>query len=515
MTKRRAAKRDPNDVRDLRVALYCRVSQDRDGTEKSVNEQEQEGRRWVTEHLALLADVYRDADLSASRFTTKQRPDFERLLRDIRSGKLDVVWFWELSRSSRRLGVFAELRDLCRDQGVLWVIRDRVYDPNDYAGMMTLGMLSVIGENESELTSLRVLRSKTASAVAGKPAGRVTYGYKRIYDPATGKPTARVPNIYDDGLAVADSPAAVVREIFDRVVAGDSIMAILRDLNDRGIPGPTGKPWSHTTILGVAKRRAYIGQRIHQGEIMEGITATWPPLIEPEVFWAAQQVLSDPNRVTYRPGRARHLLSNQIRCAVCGGRMRIASTRRPLRTGGHSARYLTYQCVYKSCTGIRVEDLDAYVQEVIVKWLSDPDVCAELTRGRDSAEAGRARADAAQLRADLAEWRQLAKAGKVTALTFAGVESDRLARIAEAEQREQASALPPVLVGNIGPQAEAGWERLDLAVKRQIITAVADIRIKPVGRGRKVHPAARIKGRWLLGDGGDWPPFAPDSDGAS
>src|SRR6266566_249527 len=116
-----AKRRDINDLSDLRVGLYCRVSLDNG---------------------------------------------------DIEAGELDVVWFWELSRSQRRLDVFARLRDLCREQSVLWVIRDRVYDPTNYADMMTLGMLSVIGENESEMTSLRVLRGKAASAARGRPGGR-------------------------------------------------------------------------------------------------------------------------------------------------------------------------------------------------------------------------------------------------------------------------------------------------------------------------------------------------------
>jgi hypothetical protein len=53
----RPSRRDPTDLAGLRVALYCRVSQDRYRTEKSVDDQEAEGRRWVSEHGAVLAGL--------------------------------------------------------------------------------------------------------------------------------------------------------------------------------------------------------------------------------------------------------------------------------------------------------------------------------------------------------------------------------------------------------------------------------------------------------------------------
>ena len=499
-TRRRpAARRDVNDLTDLRGGIYCRVSQDRDGTEKSTEDQEAEGRRWSGRQHVLLAEVYRDNDRSASRFATKDRPEFDRLLGDIEAGKLDVVWFWELSRSQRRLDVFASLRDLCRDMGVLWVIRDRVYDPANYADMMTLGMLSVIGENESEMTSQRVLRGKASSAAAGRPLGQIPYGYKRRYDERTKQLIAQEPDLWDgDGRAIEDSPAGIVREIFTRIAAGEPVMRIMRDLNDRGIPSPKrGGRWSHTVILSTAKRRAYIGQQVHRGEVLEGVTTVWPALIEPETFWAVQRVLSDPARQTSRPARAKWLLSNQIRCDECGGRMRVARNQR--KVNGAPFTYVTYQCTYKSCTGITASIADEYAEEVIIRYLSRPDVCAQVRDSADSAEVMHARADAEQLRTELAQLYRDIDDDKVSAVIGTQREKVLQKRIGEAEQRAEAVALPPVLRGNIGPQARAGWALLDLAVKRQIIADVADIRVRPVGRGRRVHPADRIVWTWLRG----------------
>ncbi len=45
--------------------------------------------------------------LSASRFATRDRPDYQRLLADISAGKLDVVVLWEASRGDRKLATCA------------------------------------------------------------------------------------------------------------------------------------------------------------------------------------------------------------------------------------------------------------------------------------------------------------------------------------------------------------------------------------------------------------------------
>ena len=515
MTKRRPSpKRDPNNLADLRVALYCRVSLDKGGDEKSVDDQEAEGLRWIDQHQATLVDTYRDPNRSASRFATKQRENFNRLLADIEAGKLDggAVWFWEASRSQRRLDVFATLRDLCRDHDVLWVIRDRVQDPSNTDDMAMAGVQAIFSESESEKTAQRVRRGKESSAQAGRPASSSPYGYRRIYDQVSRQLLQQQPDEWDgNGRALEDSPAWIVREIFERYAAGDGTIAITRDLNRRGIPASGGGRWAVTSVLMIAKNPAYISRRVHQGEVLKDVKGTWPPLVDEETFWAVQRVLSDPARRTWRPARARHLLSFVVRCDECGG---------PIVAKGSGVRAGTgvydYTC-REGHVGTLKAALDDYVQKRIVAWLSDPDVVADLEQRGDSAASRQARTDADQARVELEEWRSLAERGEISAPSFARAEKGLLKRIDEAERLAQAATLPPVLVGNVGPQAKAGWAQLDLAVKRQIITAVADIRLRPLGPGRyragvgsgrgrkgaRVPVRDRVEWRWLLGPGSE------------
>jgi site-specific DNA recombinase len=274
---RRAAKRDTNDLTGLRAGLYVRVSRDPDPDKKRKKEdvekyiakqtedQKKVGLEWARRTGVIVADVYSDPDFSASIFATKERPEFKRLRGDIEAGKLDAVWFWEHSRSQRRLDVFTDIRDLCQRMGVLWVIRDRVYDPDNYQDMLALGLFSLIGENESNQTSERVLRGKQSSAEKGLPPGRLPYGYRPVYDSRTRKFDRGEPDVFDgEDRPLENSPAWVVREIFTRLAAGNSARSIIMDLNARNVRTRYGKTWGVAQISYIAQNPTYIARRFHQ-----------------------------------------------------------------------------------------------------------------------------------------------------------------------------------------------------------------------------------------------------------
>jgi site-specific DNA recombinase len=502
---------DPSDLRDLRVALYCRVSKEREDEdravrEKSVDDQEREGRRFIERHQARLVDVYRDTDRSVSQYTKRKRESFDRLCRDVEAGKLDLIWFWEQSRSTRRLDVFATLRNLCRDHGVRWVIRDRVLDPADSGDMLTSGIFAV-DENESARTAARVRRGKESAANMGRPHCGPPYGYKREYRDR--EFVRDVPKFWDgNGTPVENSPAAVVREIFTRIAKGDSLRAIRRDLERRGIPPSRSGRWSEPIIKYIARNPAYIGKRVYRGKILDDVSVMWEPLVDADLFWAVQRTLQASSRSPRRPTRARHLLSGLVRCGVCGDTL-----------GGRPARGRQtsplYQCRGDACVGIYEPALDGYIEEAVIRYFRRPAVVELLNRNGDSEAARQASAEADQARVELEEWRQLADRGEISPTGYARAEKGLLQRIGEAEQRARSAGRPPVLVlaSTVDFQTRAGWDALDLAIKRQIIAGIAEIRVYPVGRGRKtIHPVDRTKIDWLLGPGSEGSDAMPDPE---
>jgi site-specific DNA recombinase len=523
-------RRDPDVLRGLRFAPYLRVSRADEGdkhtpeAERSTSTQRRVYTQWASRTEVQTVDEYPDPDISASRFAQKKyRPQFERMKEDIAAGKLDGVWFWEISRQQRNIAVFAELRDLCRKHGVLWVIRDRVHDPADNRDMMPLGFMSMIGEDESERLSVRVTDGKESSALKGKRAGRPPYGYKRIFDPATGEVAGDV----------KDEPAAsVVEEIFRRISEGDSVTAIRKDLTARRVPIPgggrqknnPGYVWANSTILYMASNPAYIGRRVYHAlehgtrpldrikATLEGVETRWPRLVSDELFFAVQKILSSPvlpdnfknhklagrKRKTTRngPRESKWLLSSLITCAECGGTM--------IRKPAYGRFAASYACRDKACTGTPADALDDYAEELILDWLSDPKRAARLLRDGSSSAAKQARAEAEEAGAELNKLYADVRAGLVSARVATEEEERLTEKIQDAEQREQAASLPGVLKGLIGERAREGWANTSMASKRLVVSTVARIQVHKIGRNagfpghKAVHPAYRVSWTWLL-----------------
>ncbi len=244
---------------------------------------------------------------------------------------------------------------------------------------------------------------------------------------------------------------------------------------------------------------AYIGKRVFRGEIVgDGI---WDGLVDEEVYWACVRLLDDPSRTTTRAGRAVHLLSYIVHCGVCGGPLSLGKVNRHGWTGD------VYSCLKKRCAAVKAEYLDEYVQRAVVAWMARPETYDMLSAhaGGDE-EIARARAEAQRLRAELEDWRKLAEDGDVTAISFARAEKGLLSQIAEHEQRAADAGIPPVLRGRVGPQAVGAWADLDdeLAVKRDIIRTVAEIKLLRAGKGSRV-PFGRHRLEW------HWK-FGPESD---
>ncbi|WP_432839073.1 recombinase family protein [Dactylosporangium sp. CA-092794] len=491
--------------RCLRAGRYQRASQDKKEQGKSVGDQgklnlAEIGRNgWTCPAGA----SFTDNDLSASRHAKKERPDFERLMDAIRAGKFDVLVVWEISRNQRDLAVFVQIRDLCTEVGMFfWLVGGVLYDLRDKNDRMMLGFQAVQAEWLADSIRDNVKRGIDGAAADGRPHGRVTYGYRRIYDSRTRAflrqeaDTEIRSATAEDGTVSEYSRAGVVTEMFEKVTGGVPLITIEKQLNERGVPSPEGSTWRRGVIRKMAMNPAYIGKRVLRGEVVGD--GQWDGLVDEETYWAAVRLLEDPSRTTTRAGRAVHLLSYVVLCGVCGG----PTSKQPVKRRGWVG--VNYSCLYRRCASVTADVLDEFVQRAVVAWLARPEVFEELSADASSDEqVAHARAEAQRLRAELEDWRKLAESGEVTAVSFARAERGLLGQIEQHEATAKEAGIPPVLRGRIGADAVAAWAELgdEVAVKRDIIRTVADIRLLPAGKGsRKPFGRHRLEWTWKFGE---------------
>ncbi|GAA3222953.1 recombinase family protein [Actinocorallia longicatena] len=493
-----------------RLAIYLRASDDDAKTETSITAQGGVGRSWAEGVGITNVTVYSDNDLSASLFATKPREDFERLVRDIEAGAVDLIWFWKLNRSQRTLDTYVKLRDLCRAKGVGWVIKSRLYDLNSPEDLRTLGMDAVNSEIFSLELAENVRLGTHLAAAQGKPHGPGTYGYRRIYD-ARGRYVEQVP---DDELREGDgfwwSPAGIVIEVVERVAKGDGISAITRDLTARGIPTPSGKSttWARSVVRGLATNLAYIGTRVHEPEHGERTETpdAWPPIVGStpgsdtrerwaETFWKAQAILGAPGRSSTKPGRGVHLCSYLAKCDDCESTVAAKQDRKRQRKGLGGEGRRMYACAPNRCVGIGADELDDFVRKVVDGYLARADVQEHLASLRsDDLAAVTARAEVAKLRGEIEKWRKLGEEGEDAVTVLRSVKA--LTAKADELEREAAAASSGLLLRD----GRIDWS--DLGAARQALADLVEIRVKAVGKGRRHVPTQeRVSLRWLIGPG--------------
>jgi DNA invertase Pin-like site-specific DNA recombinase len=482
---------------------YLRVSMDRSGRQRSIEEQHNENQRAADDRGVILGEPFEDKSISASRYSRKAREGFPRLLADLEHGRFgaDELWLWESSRGSRKVGEWVTLIELCEQQQVKIHVttHGRTYDPGNSRDRRSLLEDAVDSEYESGKISARLRRAAAANAAAGKPHGRAPYGYRRRYDERTKKLIAQEPDPIE---------APVIRELFDRVKSGHSLRSIALDWEARGIRTRTEKIFTPQHLRVLATTAAYAGLRVHDtnGGPKSGhspqpgapgvqvVKGTWDPLVTEATYRAVQRILTDPKRTTTRPGRAKHLLSNIAVCDKCETPITV--------TFRHERPY--YQC-RKGCIKIQKEEIEAYATEVILAYLARPDVHDALRRAEaDSDALGAVRDELAAARARLDELADAAADGTISIATVARAEPQIMATIGALERHEAELATPSALHGFITPGADVArrWQAAPMSARREIARLLltpdilGELRVtpRPAGwpGGRHVPAASRV-----------------------
>jgi DNA invertase Pin-like site-specific DNA recombinase len=448
-----------------RAVIYARVSSDR-AKGRSVAEQEAECRAECDRRGWPVADVLTDNDRSATRFATKDRPEYERLRTILQPG--DVLVVWEASRAGRSLDHYVDLRRLCAERGVLLSYSGKLFDMDDGDDRFATGLDALIAEREAEDIRKRIVRSHRANLAAGKPHGRVPYGYKIVRDPETGKAVGRVPD---------PARAPLVAEAARRVLDGHSLESTVRwiaakDPDPRWNGAKLRRILLNATNAGFRTQSAIVnGKRGPQKIVKEG---TWTPILTPEqhddlvaLFTARQTGPRGPEPL--------HLLSGIAECAVCGDKIWRGKAGRKK----DGSPYEVYKC-RKGCVGRNLGQVNEVILAVVEGILTTPEALAALAAPPAEPDST-AKADLAELKRQLQAVEDQLTEGKMPADVGARVATRLAERIAALEAATAPVYTEPVVRElATAPDPVALWRSFPLVHKREFIRAVMTIKVERV-----------------------------------
>ena len=450
----------------MRAIIYCRVSSDPKQRGKSVTEQESDCRAIASANGWDVAHVLVDNDRGASRYSTGTRPAYAQLADTLQPG--DVLVTWEASRAQRDLAAYLDLRELCAQRNVLWCYSGKIHDLSTGDDRFTTGLDALLAEKEVEQSRERILRAVRANVAAGKPHGKLPYGYMIQRDPDTGESLGRIPH---------PDTAPIVRELVRRVLAGDSLYSLAKDLNARGVPAPrprrdgTPAQWIPVTLRKIIESPTYAGLRVHRGHVVG--TGTWEPLITVDEHERLKALLADPARRTQRGSEPRWLLSGVAICGECEGRITRLNNR----------GYESYVCRDGAHVARKICDVDAYVVELVIRRLESQDLVTEL--GAEDGEYAAAVEAARALRQRLDAFADSAADGELSPAALARVEAKLLPQIERADARVRRLVRSPIVAQAAGADARARWEVMSVRDRRDLVRALVEVRICRVGKGRR------------------------------
>lgn len=353
------------------VAKYIRLSKE-DGDDKDESNSVTSQNKILDELISdlmtssndeyVVYDTYIDDGFSGTDFN---RPDFQRLLQDMKNGKFNMVAVKDLSRLGRN---YIESGNYIEQIFPLFNVRfvtkaediDSFYKPATVNNVM-VPFKNLMNDEYCRDISNKIVLANNARKRNGQYLGSFPlYGYKK-------DPNDKYKLIIDE------KPAEIVRLIFKLFLEGKGRVTITKTLNDMGVLNPTAYKqmilgqkyvnsfnmegntlWCDTTVSHILKNEMYTGTLIQGKKKMISYKVhkqvdvpkeNWivvknnhEAIIDMETFEKVQDIIKRDTRVKSDGTGEVSLFAGYIRCADCLRAMNKKSTYNKIKT------YYYYVC---------------------------------------------------------------------------------------------------------------------------------------------------------------------------
>ena len=365
-----------------RCGLYIRVSTE---TQARVPEGSLKNQRFALEQFINsrnaidkeakweITDYYADEGKSAK---DTKRPEYQRMMSDMREGRINTILCSALSRISRSVKDSLVMVDEFRRHRIDFIVLKENFDTSTSSGKCFFTIMGALNEFEREQVGERTRSSMLARGYRGLSQGCYILGYD--LDPA--RRGSLVPN---------QKEARLVNFLYDTYLETGSVARTAQIANSKGyvsksyISIKTKKPhgskkFGFSATLNILTNRAYIAQReinkmhkhrnqdeLPRDQRYSTVSATWKPIVDEKKFNKVQALLKENlmhKNNGARPTKHNYLFNGEILfCEKCGARMEGRNGH-----GRGNKIYYYYYCVNKACRHKVPElELEQTAQEII------------------------------------------------------------------------------------------------------------------------------------------------------
>lgn len=289
------------------AAIYIRVSTDFQAEEGySIDAQKEQLSAYCISKGIKNYAFYIDGGWSGSNI---DRPEMQKLIKDIKEDKISHVIVYKLDRLSRsQKDTLYLIEDVFNPHGVDFVSLNESMDTSTPMGRLMLGILSAFAQLERENIRLRTRMGMRERVKSGlwMGGGRIPFGYD--YDK-------------EKGILIPNKDAEKVRQVYKLYIDGKSPQDIANLL---------GLKYDKLAIQ-ILTRKSNYGIIEYNGEEYQG---KHEPIISKETYDIAMKCMLDRSRV--RSNTSEYLLTGLMYCGKCGAKMRYQ------KWGKHGSKIVCY-----------------------------------------------------------------------------------------------------------------------------------------------------------------------------
>ena len=386
------------------TALYARLSVEKDGCKSdSIESQFMIMENFIKDKPELSQyQKYFDRGVSGTTFT---RPDFVRMMDDVKAGRINCIIVKDLSRIGRDyLETGNYIETILPFLGVRFIsVNDHFDTVEDCNGNKGLGisLMNLVNDMYAKDVSKRITTAFESCMERGSVLGNAPYGYDRVKN--------------DNGYQlVIDEPVAeIVGRIFQMAKDGMSLRVIAGELTRDGVRTPEGYrttqlvyvgkdesfcEWQHGTISKILSNEVYIGT-LYQGKTKTNLCtgekkhcidkADWiihedahEPIVSKELFMEVRSIVEkrrDKMSCTFREDlpATEDKYKGILKCPICGDFIHRESSIVHIKQG--DVRKYYYRCRHNSLpateregmVGISEEQLDLLVLASVKKLMGE------------------------------------------------------------------------------------------------------------------------------------------------
>lgn len=294
----------------IRAAIYIRVSSAIQAQEgDSIPAQVDALQKYIADRPDLvLVGTYIDDGVSG---TKEDRDELQRMLADVRQGKIDKILVTKLDRLYRSIRHYLNLQDTLDKCGVNWLaIWEPIYDTSTPQGRLIINQMMSIAQFEAENTGQRIRQVFDYKAAQGEVlSGQPPCGY----------------DIVNKKLVPNDTASAVL-EAFELYSMTGNLNETVARMQGRGLP--QAKP----SMKNILTNTKYIG-------LFRGNPNYCPPIVSQELFYDVQRKLGINVK---KSQKHTYIFSGLLKCGECG-RSLAANTRKRVR-GNCATLSQQYRC---------------------------------------------------------------------------------------------------------------------------------------------------------------------------